>query len=178
MDNSKVLTKYFPDEVLMSKIIVIRGVKVMLDSDLSHLYDVPTKRINEQAKRNKEIFPDDFMLELTDDEWNNLKSQFATSRWGGRRSLPFAFTELGILMLSSVLSSERAIQVNIRIMRIFIRLKEMLMSNKDLLLQVQKMEKELAHNGQNINLIFDYLKQFQSKNKSRKRVGFKIGEGD
>ena len=162
----------------MSKIIVIRGVKVMLDSDLSHLYDVPTKRINEQVKRNKERFPDDFMLELTDDEWNNLKSQFATSRWGGRRTLPFAFTEHGILMLSSVLSSERAIQVNIRIMRIFILLKEMLLSNKDLLLQVQKMEKELAKNGQNINLIFDYLKQFQSKKKPRKRVGFKIGEGD
>ena len=104
-----------PDETILSKILLIRGLKVMLDSDLADLYGVTTKRLNEQVKRNIYRFPDDFMFQLTESEFENLKSQFATSSWGGRRTLPYAFTEHGVLMLSSVLNSELAIKVNIQI---------------------------------------------------------------
>lgn len=102
-----------PQEVIINKIYSIRGQKVMLDSDLAELYGVETKRLNEQVKRNNSRFPDDFMFQLTIQEWENLKSQIATSSWGGRRKLPYAFTEHGVLMLSSVLNSDRAIAVNI-----------------------------------------------------------------
>lgn len=98
-----------PDEIITSKIYLIRGQKVMLDSDLAELYQVETRRLNEQIKRNTGRFPEDFMFRLTNEEWKNLKSQFATSSWGGRRKEPYAFTEHGVLMLSSVLNSERAI---------------------------------------------------------------------
>jgi len=100
--------------------------KVMLDRDLAELYGVETRRLNEQVSRNIERFPHDFMFQLNNDEWPNLKSQFATSSWGGSRKLPFAFTEHGVLMLSSVLSSKQAIQVNIQIIRIFTRVRQML----------------------------------------------------
>jgi hypothetical protein len=104
------------DELVISKIYHLRGHKVMLDVDLAELYQVDTKRLNEQVRRNIERFPEDFMFQLTENEWESLRSQFATSNVGrgGRRYLPFAFTEHGVLMLSSVLSSDRAIQVNIR----------------------------------------------------------------
>ncbi|MCF8379343.1 MAG: ORF6N domain-containing protein [Bacteroidales bacterium] len=108
------------ETVITSKIYLIRGVNVMIDSDLAALYGVETKRLNEQVKRNPERFPEDFMFVLSDIEFENLKSQFATSSWGGRRSIPYAFSEHGVLMLSSVLNSDRAIKVNIRIMRILI----------------------------------------------------------
>ena len=104
-----------PDEMVMNKIYLIRGQKVMLDSDLSALYQVETRRLNEQVTRNKERFPEDFMFQLTVDEYENLISQFATSSWGGRRKLPYAFTEQGVAMLSSVLNSPTAISVNIQI---------------------------------------------------------------
>jgi hypothetical protein len=112
-EKNKVL---IPEEAIMSKIYLIRGQKVMLDNDLAELYAVETRRLNEQVKRNIDRFPGDFMFQLESVEFENLKSQFATSRWGGRRKLPYAFTEHGVLMLSSVLTSERAINVNIRIM--------------------------------------------------------------
>ncbi len=115
-DNSIML----PDEVITSKIYLIRGEKVMLDSDLAELYGVETRRLNEQVRRNISRFPEDFMFQLTEAEFENLKSQFATSSWGGRRKLPNVFTEHGVLMLSSVLNSEKAIKVNIQIMRIFL----------------------------------------------------------
>jgi len=151
----------------------------MIDSDLSDLYGVPTKRINEQVKRNPERFPIDFMFQLSQNEWDILKSQYATSRWGGRRILPYVFTEHGILMLSSVLKSEKAVQVNIRIMRVFVLMKEMVMSNEKLLLRIQKMELALTKQGKNIQLVFDYLEQFnQQKEKSRNHLGFKIGVED
>src|SRR5665811_240024 len=108
-----------PEEVIMSKIYLIRGQKVMLDSDLAELYGVETRRLNEQVKRNIDRFPEDFMFQLMEPEFENLKSQIATSSWGGRRKLPFAFTEHGVLMLSSVLNSNLAIKVNIQIMRIY-----------------------------------------------------------
>ena len=101
-----------PNETIFNKILLIRGHKVIIDSDLAELYQVETKRVNEQVKRNRERFPDDFMFKLTQNEWDILKSHSATSRWGGRRTPPNAFTEHGVLMLSSVLNSSRAIQVN------------------------------------------------------------------
>ncbi len=163
-----------PDENLWRKIYFIRERKIIIDSDLAEMYGVATKRINEAVKRNSERFPDDFMFQLSQDEWNNLKSQIATSSWGGRRILPYAFTEHGILMLSSVLKSERAVQVNIRIMRVFILMKELINGNEKLLSKIQKIEMEMAEQGENIQLVFDYLEQFvQKKKKSRNRIGFK-----
>jgi hypothetical protein len=103
-----------PDEIITGKIYLIRARKVMLDEDLAELYGVETRRLNEQVKRNIERFPEDFMFQLTNKEYENLISQFATSRWGGRRKLPNAFTEQGVAMLSGVLHSERAISVNVR----------------------------------------------------------------
>src|SRR5688572_27376038 len=117
-----------PEEIVLNKIFFIRGQKVMpawlrladrLDEDLAQLYDVETRRLNEQVKRNPERFPEDFAFQLTSNEFENLMSQNATSSWGGRRKLPYAFTELGIAMLSSVLKSQKAIQANIAIMRVF-----------------------------------------------------------
>ena len=125
-----------PEEVIMSKIYLIRTHKVMLDNDLAELYEVETRRLNEQVKRNIDRFPKDFMSQLTIEEFENLKSQFATSRWGGRRKLPYAFTEHGVLMLSSILNSDRAIKVNIQIMRIYTRIRQMLLTHTDILLRL------------------------------------------
>ncbi len=118
-----------PDEVILSKIYYVRELKMMIDSDLAELYGVETRRLNEQVKRNLLRFPEDFMFQLTDTEFNNLKSQIATSSWGGRRKLPLVFTEQGVLMLSSVLNSESAIKVNIQIMRIFTKVRQLLTNN-------------------------------------------------
>ena len=127
-----------PDEIVINKIYLLRKQKVMLDEDLAELYQVETKRLNEQVKRNIQRFPEDFMFQLTAQEFENLKSQFATSSWGGRRKLPFAFTEQGVAMLSSVLNSETAIRVNIQIIRVFTKMRELLLTHKDILLQLRK----------------------------------------
>lgn len=121
-----------PDEVVMNKIYVIRHQKVMLDIDLSGLYQVETKALNQQVKRNLKRFPNDFMFQLTQSEFENLKSQIVTSSWGGTRKMPFVFTEQGVAMLSGILYSDRAIAVNIKIMRIFTRVRQMLTDNKQL----------------------------------------------
>ncbi len=120
-----------PDEVISSKIYLIRSTKVMLDSDLAELYGVETKVLKQQVKRNIESFPDDFMFVLTKDEFSSLRSQFVTSNRGGSRYLPMVFSEHGVLMLSSVLKSKRARQVNIRIMRVYSKLREMLLTTID-----------------------------------------------
>jgi len=134
-----------PDEVVINKIYLVRDQKVMLDSDLAELYGVETKRLNERVRRNSNRFPADFMFQLTEDEWETLRSQFATSKdgRGGRTYLPNVFTEHGVLMLSSVLNSEQAIQVNIQIMCIYIKIREMLLAHKDVLLRVEQVEKHL-----------------------------------
>ena len=150
-----------PDEIVISKIYLIRGHKVMLDNDLSELYGVETKRLNEQVKRNINRFPNDFMFQLTKEEFENLKSQIETSSWGGRRSLPYAFTEHGVLMLSSVLNSERAIKVNIQIMRIYTKIRQMLLTNKEILQRLDQIEHELAEHDNQILVIFEYLKQLE-----------------
>ncbi len=135
-----------PDEIVMQKIYMIRGRNVMLDQDLAELYDVKTKRLNEQVKRNISRFPDDFLFQLNKEEFNDLKSQFATSSWGGRRTSPLAFTDYGVLMLSSVLNSDRAIKVNIQIIRIFAKMRKMLLDHKDVVLQLELMQNKLASN--------------------------------
>ncbi len=132
---------FLSDHEIARKIFLIRGHKVMLDYQLAELYEIATRRLNEQVKRNLSRFPEDFMFQLTEKEWLDLMSQNATSsavHWGGRRKLPYAFTEHGVLMLSSVLNSEKAIQVNIRIMRIHIRFRDMMLSHKDILSQARK----------------------------------------
>lgn len=163
-----------PDESVISKIYLMRSQKIMLDEDLAELYQVETKRLNEQVKRNANRFPKDFMFQLSVEEFENLKSQFATSSWGGRRKLPFAFTEQGVSMLSGVLNSTIAIQVHIQIIRIFTKMRELILTNKEILLQLEKMEKDVTTNKQDIAMIFEALKQLlHPPEKPRKRIGFK-----
>src|SRR3954452_6702169 len=126
---------YTPDEAIISKIFFIRGQKVMLDVDLAALYQVETKQLKRQVRRNIDRFPKDFMFELNIEEFENLRSQFGTSSWGGLRYRPMAFTEQGVSMLSGILNSAVAIQVHIRIIRIFTKMREMLLSNQDILLK-------------------------------------------
>ena len=149
-----------PEEVLMSKIYLIRGKKVMLDRDLAILYEVETKRLKEQVRRNIARFPADFMFELSKEELNNWRSQFATSNREimGLRRPPFAFTEHGVLMLSSVLKSPRAISVNIQIMRIFIKMRTMILNNKELLLKIERIEQQIMDHGDDIHTLFEHLK--------------------
>ena len=163
-----------PDELVINKVYLIRGQKVMLDEDLAELYQVETKRLNEQVRRNIERFPDDFMFKLTHNEFENLKSQFATSSWGGRRKLPLAFTEQGVSMLSGVLNSEIAIRVHIQIIRVFAKMKELLLTHKDILLQLEKIEKKLTGHDEDIQLIFKYLKQLLNPPQPpRNKIGFR-----
>jgi len=167
------------DELLISKIYFIRGENVMIDSDLAGLYGVETRRINEQVKRNPERFPEDFMFQLSNEELTNLMSHSATSSWGGRRKLPYAFTEHGVLMLSSVLNSQVAIMVNIRVIRIYNRLRKVLNSDKDLLMKLQQFEITLLDHNDRIQLILDYLSRFEEVNredekfKNRRQVGYR-----
>jgi hypothetical protein len=162
------------DEMIVTKIYLLRGQKVMLDEDLAELYQVPTGRLNEQVKRNIARFPADFMFQLTKEEFENLKSQNATSSWGGRRKLPFAFTEHGVLMLSSVLNSERAVGVNIQIMRIYTKMREMLMTNQEILLKLEQLERQTFQNSDDIQMIFTALKELLNPpQEPRPRIGFR-----
>ena len=165
-----------PDEIISNKIYVIREQKVMLDRDLAELYQVETKRLNEQVKRNKNRFPKDFMFQLSPDEWKNLKSQFATSSWGGRRIAPYVFTEQGVAMLSSVLNSERAIAVNIKIIRVFTKMRELLTDNLSVKLEIEEIKKKLSNHNKNIELVFNYLDELiekKDKQKPRTKIGYK-----
>lgn len=159
---------------ISNKIFCLRDVNVMLDYDLAELYDVETKRINEQVKRNANRFPADFMFQLTEDEFNNLKSQNATASWGGRRTLPYAFTEHGVLMLSSVLKSDRAVAVNIQIMRVYIELREAIRSNQQLADRMDQIEETVLNQNNRILSIVDYLHQkAQQEVIPRRMVGYK-----
>lgn len=180
MSNTSV-TSAIPDEVLMSKIYLIRGMKVMLDKDLAELYGVETRTLKQSVKRNIKRFPDDFMFQMTKEELKNWRSQFVISNSDkiGLRYAPFCFTEHGILMLASVLNSERAIQINIQIVRIFTKLREMLSTQKDILDKLNNLEKKLADHDDKIVLIFEYIRQLkQTKQqeldfKNRKKIGYK-----
>lgn len=173
-----------PDEVITSKIYFIRGKNVMLDQDLAELYNVETKRLNEQVKRNLNRFPNDFMFQLNNEEFNNLRSQFATANWEKRRTNPYAFTEHGVLMLSSVLNSDRAINVNIRVIRIFSRMREILSAHKDILFQLDQIQQQLAEHDNSILLIFEYIEQLEqekqqlSEQQNRRRIGFGRSDED
>ncbi|MDX9752230.1 MAG: ORF6N domain-containing protein, partial [Flavobacteriales bacterium] len=172
-------TLLVPDEAIAAQIHWIRGEKVMLDEDLAALYQVPTKRLNEQVRRNMDRFPEDFMFVLDEREWDPLRSQFATSKKGrgGRRYPPMAFTEHGVLMLSSVLNSERAIAVNIRIMRIFVRMNRILMNDRELLLRLERMEDRQDTSDEALARLFEAVRQLMEKPAwDRKRLGFKGGD--
>jgi len=170
-----------PDELVMNRIYLVRGQKVMLDRDLAELYGVETKRLKEAVRRNITRFPDDFMFEMIPEELENWRTQFAISNSEkmGLRRPPFCFTEQGVAMLSSVLNSERAIRVNIQIIRVFTRMREMIMTHKDILLQLEKIEKKLSGHDEDIQLIFKYLKQLLNPpQQPRKRIGFKTSNQD
>jgi len=169
-------SQFIPDEVIMNKIYYIRGQKVMLDSDLAELYGVETRRLNEQVARNIDRFPDDFMFRLDENEFASLMSQFATSNRGGRRKLPYVFSEHGVLMLSSVLNSKQAIQVNIQVMRIFTRIRQMFIDNTELRLEIEKIKTKLDNQDKNMEVVFRYLDELIDKKQEpqeRKTIGFK-----
>jgi len=147
-----------PLEMIEKKIMLIRGEKMMLDADLAELYGVETKMLVRAVKRNIGRFPSDFMLQLDKEEFEKLRFQIGTSsRWGGRRDLPYAFTEQGVAMLSSVLNSERAVEVNIQIMRTFVKLRELMATHKDLARKLNDMEKK--YDAQ-FKVVFDAIRQF------------------
>src|ERR1700730_18825241 len=140
-----------PAELIERRIYLIRSHKVMLDADLAGLYQVPTKGLNQAVRRNPDRFPGDFMFQLTDEEVEILRSQNVTSSWGGRRYLPYAFTEHGVAMLSSVLSSKRAVQVNILIVRAFIRLRAILATHIELATKLNEIERTQLYHAANID---------------------------
>lgn len=164
-----------PDEVIISKIYVVRGQKVMIDRDLAEMYGVTTGNLNRSVKRNMKRFPEDFIFQLTNDEFKNLIFQNGTSSWGGTRKMPYVFTEQGVAMLSSILNSDTAIEVNIRIIRIFTRLRELVLTHKDILLKLEQIEQKITGHEDDIQMIFSALKQLvQEPNPPRKRIGFKV----
>ena len=166
-----------PIEKITRKIYIIRDTRVMLDRDLAELYGVETKALKQAVRRNITRFPEDFMFELTKEESRSLRSQNVTLNRGQHSKYPpYAFTEHGILMLSSVLRSERAEKVNILIIDTFIKLRELLLTRKDVLLKLEKMENKIAGQDEKIKMIFDYLRHFIKENeRPRKRIGFKQG---
>jgi len=182
MKSKKEITTLISDEKIVNCIYHIRGKKVMLDADLAQLYGVETKQLKRQVKRNIERFPDDFMFELNQEEYDSLRCQIGTLKKGQHFKFnPLVFTEQGVSMLSSVLNSKQAIAVNIQIIRIFTRFRELLLTHKDILLKLEKIEKKLLshdesiekYNGQ-IQLIFRTLKKLMGTDSSpRKKIGYK-----
>ncbi len=165
-----------PDEIIEKRIYLIRRRKVMLDSDLAKLYEVPTHRLNEQVTRNLSRFPDDFMFRLTGDEVDSLRSQYAISKvsHGGRRYLPRAFTEQGVAMLSSVLRSERAVQVNVAVIRAFVRLRRLILDHEGLARKIVAMES--SYDAQ-FKVVFDAIRELMKPApSSTRRIGFQPDE--
>lgn len=164
------------EESVISKIYLIRGQRVMLDKDLAELYDVDTRDLNKAVKRNILRFPDDFRFQLNQDEFKNLMFQNGTSSWGGTRKPPSVFTEQGVAMLSSVLNSERAILVNIHIIRVFTKIRSMLLTHKDILLKLERLERNAIKHDADIKLIFQHLKELLSPRSSSppRPIGFKL----
>jgi len=165
-----------PLDIIAKKIYLIRGHKVMLDSDLAKLYGVETRVLLQSVKRNIKRFPSDFMFQLTKEEFEILRSQIVTSSsWGGRRYMPYVFTEQGVAMLSSVLKSERAIQVNIAIMRVFVKLREILLNHKELSYKLAELERKIERQDEEIKAIFDVIRQLMiPPEKPRRRIGFHV----
>ena len=171
-----------PDEIVMSKILLIRGKKVMIDRDLAELYGVTTKQMNQQVKRNGKRFPEDFMFQLTTEEKEEVVTKcdhLKTLKYSP--VLPYVFTEYGAVMLASVLNSDRAIEVNVQIVRIFTRMREMLMTNQEILLKLEQLERQTLQNTEDIQVVFDQLKQFliPIEQAERRWIGFRRpGEED
>jgi hypothetical protein len=172
MDNSEFI---IPDEVIMNKILLIRGQKVMVSNDLAALYGVTTKRLNEQVKRNIKRFPGNFMFQLTEKEKDKVVAicdHLQNLKYSPY--LPYVFTEHGTVMLANVLNSDRAIQVSIRIVEIYIRMRKYMLSNKELLLKIEQLEKRIGNQDERIALVFNYLKKFiEFQEVPRKQIGFK-----
>lgn len=168
-----------PNEVIISKIFLIRDQKVMLDYHLSELYGVPTKALKQAVRRNIHRFPEDFMFELSNKEFENLRSQFVTSKRGGMRYMPMAFTEHGVLMLSSVLKNSIAIEMNIQIVRIFSNMRQLLTSQKEIIQKINQIETKLTIHDDQLSKLFDALKELlmdkiaHSKKPERMQIGFK-----
>ncbi|WP_298305052.1 ORF6N domain-containing protein [Flavobacterium sp.] len=166
------------EETISDKIYFIRNQKVMLDRDLAMLYGIQTKVLKQAVKRNISRFPDDFMFELSNGEFSNWRSQIVTSNSDkmGLRYAPMAFTEHGVLMLSSVLNSDKAIQTNIQIMRIFTKVRQMLLDTTDLKIDIMQIQKKLENHDKNIELVFSYLDELTDKKentKPRTKIGYK-----
>ncbi len=167
-----------PDPIALQaerRILLIRQQRVMLSDDLAALYGVETKALNRAVRRNAERFPDDFMFQLTNDEWSDLKCQIGTSSWGGSRVRPYAFTEQGVAMLSGVLRSPRAVQVNIAIMRAFVRLREMLLTNADLARKLADLERR--YDAQ-FKAVFDAIRELMAPPPAppKPEIGFHLKE--
>lgn len=170
-----------PSEVIINKIYEIRDQKVMLDRDLAKLYGVDTKALKQAVRRNINRFPEDFMFEMNQQEFEAWRSQFVTSKEDkqGLRYAPFCFTEQGVTMLSCILKSERAVEVNIKVIRVFVQLRKMIMTNQDLLLKVDKIERQMDGQGHEIKVLFEYIKRLiegkeeSEAQQSRKRIGYK-----
>lgn len=174
-------TGLISEDIIAEKIFLIRGQKVMIDRDLAELYDVETRILNQAVRRNRNRFPDDFMFQLTAKEYKNLRSQFVISSWGGSRYLPMVFTEQGVAMLSSVLNSNRAIMVNIKIIRVFTKLRGILESHRDILLRIEQLQGKDTEHDEKIILIFEILNRLQQYRqdeedfRERRRIGYKPG---
>lgn len=174
-----------PEEVLEQKIYKIRGKNVMIDKDLADLYEVDTKRLKEQVRRNIDRFPEDFMIELTDEEYSELKDTLEKKGRGKHSKYPpFAFTEHGVLMLSSVLNSDRAIKVNVQIIRVFNRMRTLLLTHEEIFRKLEELESKGAERDDKIMLIFEYIKQFEEvkqqelEQKNRKPIGYQPKKKD
>ncbi len=166
-----------PVTQIAQSIHFLRGQKVLLDVDLAVLYEVPTGHLNRAVKRNRSRFPSDFMFRLTRKESEILKCQIGISSWGGRRGLPYAFTEQGVAMLSSVLTSERAVKVNIAIMRAFVKWREMLETNRELGRKFSELEKRVGQHDGEIAAIIDAIRQLMAPGKKPTReIGFHVRE--
>lgn len=167
------MTQIIPKPENLAKLVVlVRGEKVLLDADLADLYDVATKVLNQAVKRNLERFPEDFMFQLTPEEWEGMRSQFVTSSRRKLTAIPYAFTEQGVAMLSSVLRSQRAVEVNIAIMRTFVQLRRLMDSNRDLARRIEAME---TRYDEQFSQVFDAIKQLITEDKTRKAkrpIGF------
>lgn len=159
-----------PAETIASKIVFIRGKKVMIDKDLAKLYGVATKNLNKAVKRNLERFPEDFMFQLNEDEVERLRFHFGTSKRGGLRYRPYVFTQEGVAMLSGVLNSPRAVQVNIQIMRVFIKLREVIATHKDLAIKIDELEKKYSDHDDKISEIFKAIRRLMEAPASRKVI--------
>ena len=172
------MTTVVPSESIVNKIVLLRGEKVLLDLDLAELYDVETKQLKRAVRRHINRFPEDFMFQLSKEDFQNLRSHFGTSSWGGTRYMPMAFTEQGVAMLSSILNSDRAIEVNIAIMRAFVQLRKMIDSHAELSRKLSDLERKMGGQDEQIQAIFEVIRQLMAppETKKKKKIGFTVKE--